>query len=136
MAPFSHLIMRGNFPIAVDRSFHKYYYKAMCDKTVEEFEEYYPLPLDAWYEVRAIPYEHGLMVYFHNITRQKKSGQLRDQHYRSLFHEHPNAVFSFDLEGNFLSANPATALLTGYISRSCLTFRLCPSFTRVHRSAR
>lgn len=114
------------FPEAVHRSFHKHYYKAMCDKTVEEFEEYYPPPLDAWYEVRAVPYRHGLMVYFRNITKQKKSGQLRDQQYRSLFHEHPDAVFSFDLEGHFLSANPATAQLTGYSHQELLSMPFLP----------
>ena len=34
-----------------------------------------------------------------------------EQHYFSLFQQNPDAVFSFDLEGNFLSANNALATL-------------------------
>ena len=35
----------------------------------------------------------------------------KEEHYRSLFDHNPDAVFSFDLEGNFLSANAQSALL-------------------------
>ena len=34
----------------------------------------------------------------HELAKHQK-------HYRSLFHHHPDAVFSFDLQGHFLSAN-------------------------------
>ncbi len=37
-----------------------------------------------------------------------------EQRYKSLFEYNPDAVFSFDLEGNFLSANPACYKLSGY----------------------
>jgi diguanylate cyclase (GGDEF)-like protein/PAS domain S-box-containing protein len=37
-----------------------------------------------------------------------------EQRYKSLFMQNPNAVYSFDLEGNFLSANLACEKITGY----------------------
>jgi two-component system cell cycle sensor histidine kinase/response regulator CckA len=36
------------------------------------------------------------------------------QRYRSLFEHNPDAVFSFDLQGAFLSANPACESVSGY----------------------
>ncbi|GGM38046.1 hypothetical protein GCM10011351_25270 [Paraliobacillus quinghaiensis] len=36
------------------------------------------------------------------------------QQYQSLFEFHPDAVFMFDLEGNFVSANPACEKVSGY----------------------
>jgi PAS domain S-box-containing protein len=38
----------------------------------------------------------------------------REQHFRSLFDQNPDAVFSFDLQGYFVSANAACYRLTGY----------------------
>jgi diguanylate cyclase (GGDEF)-like protein/PAS domain S-box-containing protein len=37
-----------------------------------------------------------------------------EQRFRSLFEHHPDAIFSFDLDGLFLSANKAFSTLTGY----------------------
>ncbi len=36
------------------------------------------------------------------------------QGYRSLFEQHPDAVYAFDLDGIFVSANPACTRLSGY----------------------
>ena len=38
------------------------------------FEHYHP-PLDAWFDVRAIPSEDGLSVYFHDITGRVRAEQ-------------------------------------------------------------
>ncbi len=37
-----------------------------------------------------------------------------EQHYRSLYEQNPDAVYTFDLEGRFVEANPACEALTGY----------------------
>lgn len=42
------------------------------------------------------------------------------EHYRSLFQHNPHAVYSFDLAGRFLSANPACERLTGYTEAELL----------------
>lgn len=39
--------------------------------------------------------------------------QEQDQQFRSLFEQNPDAVYSFDLQGNFINANTATQQLTG-----------------------
>lgn len=45
------------------------------------------------------------------------------ERYRSLFQHNPHAVFSFDLAGRFLSANPACERLTGYTEAELLHMR-------------
>ena len=43
-------------------------------------------------------------------TRLKES----EQRYKSLFENHPEAIFSFDLNGNFTSGNLGVEKITGY----------------------
>jgi PAS domain-containing protein len=40
--------------------------------------------------------------------------------YQSLFQHNPDAVYSLDLAGQFVSINPATALLTGFQAHELL----------------
>lgn len=50
------------------------------------------------------------------VEREQNRRALREseQRYRSLFTYHPDAVFSLDLAGRFVSANAACSELTGY----------------------
>ena len=45
----------------------------MANQTPVIFDEFYPGPLNAWFEVRAYPSDAGLSVYFHNITDKKRA---------------------------------------------------------------
>lgn len=53
-----------------------------------------------------------------NTEFRKESRKLEEseQRFRSLFENHTDAIFSLDLEGNFLSMNYAMSLLTHYSS--------------------
>ena len=46
--------------------------------------------------------------------RMERLLEESEQRYKSLFEYNPDAVFSFDLDGNFLSANPACYKLSGH----------------------
>ncbi|WP_155833674.1 PAS domain-containing protein, partial [Halomonas sp. BC04] len=50
------------------------------------------------------------------VEREQNRRALREneQRYRSLFTYHPDAVFSLDLQGYFLTANDACCKITGY----------------------
>ena len=61
------------FPEAVGSDFEERYRGAMSDGRHRVFEAHYPLPLDAWYEVRAWPSPDGLSVYFHDITERRQA---------------------------------------------------------------
>lgn len=114
------------FPEAVHRSFYAEYHRAMEQRTDVQFIEYYPAPLDRWYDVRAYPSQQGIYVYFRDITEKHKQARSLDQQYRSLFDRHPDAVFSFDLKGHFLSLNAATERLTGYSKEELLSMTFVP----------
>lgn len=56
-----------------------------------------------------------LQVEAFNILDQKRisEGELENREmFKSLFNNHPDAIFSFDLEGKFKSVNPAAILLS------------------------
>ncbi len=57
----------------------------------------------------------------HDITEQKRSERTireSEQRFRSLFDNHPDAVFSIDRTGFVLSANPAFEKMTGFAFES------------------
>jgi len=61
------------FPAAVGTAFDREYRRAVAEQTTATFEEYYPPPLDTWFEIRAYPSPDGLSVYFHDITDRKRT---------------------------------------------------------------
>ncbi|WML49522.1 EAL domain-containing protein [Neobacillus sp. PS3-34] len=59
----------------------------------------------------------ALMAVGNDITEKKNLQEqlkINKQRYKSLFEYHADAVYSFDLEGNFTSANKACETLSGY----------------------
>jgi signal transduction histidine kinase len=56
------------FPAAVNSSFWTNYHRAMQEAVPVTFEEYYPAPLDRWFDVHAFPSDEGLAVFFHDVT--------------------------------------------------------------------
>ena len=104
------------FPDGVGGAFKKEYERAASEGTPRQIEAYAP-PRDRWFESRIHPYAGGLAVFFQDVTHRKiADDRLREseQRYRSLFDHHPDAVFSFDTQGHFTSANAACESLTGY----------------------
>ncbi|PLT35286.1 GGDEF domain-containing protein [Bacillus sp. V5-8f] len=58
-----------------------------------------------------------------NISEQVAAQQQvydANERYRSLFENSPDAIFSFNHEGNFISANPATEKISGYSDKELL----------------
>ncbi|SDK73715.1 PAS domain-containing protein [Natronorubrum texcoconense] len=83
------------FPDAVGRKFESKYRHAMDRQETVAFEEYYPDPIDAWFEVRAYPSETGLSVYFRDITDRKvRERKLRqsERRYRTLAEQFPDGI--------------------------------------------
>lgn len=60
-----------NFNEIIDRPFLYHYERALKEKTVFEFIDYYK-PLDTWFQVKAYPLKKGgLAVYFQDVTERK-----------------------------------------------------------------
>ena len=110
------------FSDAVDLTLYDQYHKAMRDQTPVFFELFYS-PLNTWFNVRAYPSMTGLTVYFQDVTKQRLQKKELYEHYKSLFINNADAVFSFDLNGNYLSVNPAMERMFGYSEAEFL--RMC-----------
>ncbi len=68
----------AEFPIALGSPFQEHYEQAAADGKSVHFQEYYPPPLDRWYDVSAYPGDKGLAVYFRDVTESRAAtAQLR-----------------------------------------------------------
>ena len=61
------------FPEAGDRLFGREYRRAVAENVPVQFEEFYPEPLNAWFEVRAYPSPEGLSIFFRDITERRRT---------------------------------------------------------------
>ncbi|SDP31949.1 two-component system, sporulation sensor kinase A [Litchfieldia salsa] len=113
------------FPEAVDLIFYEQYHKAFAEQCSVSFDAFFP-PLDRWFGVRAYPSPNGLSVLFQDITEKKRENSKKDQHYLSLFEHHPDAVFSFNLDGFYQSVNKGMEELLGYKSEEYLNISYKP----------
>jgi two-component system, sporulation sensor kinase A len=101
------------FPDAVTTDFYQQYRRAMARQRTASFQEYFE-PLHKWFDVCAYPSNNGLSVYFRDVTEEKRRTSTKEQHYRSLFEENPDLVYSFDLNGKYTSINSAFHEVMGY----------------------
>ena len=96
------------FPAATERKFKPKYERAVHEQETVAFEEYYPEPLDTWFEVRAYPSETGLSVYFKDITERKAREQALTEtkrRFEAIF-EDPNILVGLlDTDGVVLDIN-------------------------------
>ena len=71
-----------------------------------------------------------------DITERKRSErnlQISEQKYKSLFENNPDAVFSLDLNGNFVSINRAVAQLSGYDPQELMNNTFLALMAEEHR---
>ena len=123
------------FPEGVGQPFHRAYERAVAEGTPQQIEAYYP-PYDRWFENRIFPYAGGVAVFFQDVTdRRVAEDRLREseQRYRSLFEHHPDAVYSFDIDGRFLTANATCEALTGYTPDELIGKSFEPLIVPEHR---
>ncbi len=98
------------FPDAVGTAFETEYRRAMRTGEPTTFVEYYPAPLDAWFEVNAYPDETGLSVYFRDVTeRVERSREL--ERYATAIETLPTGVLIFDREGVVFANDQAEEIL-------------------------
>jgi len=60
------------FPANVDNEFGAVYRRVMATGVAETVEAFYPEPLNQWFEVNAVPTEHGLWLYFTEVTARRQ----------------------------------------------------------------
>ncbi|MEJ7872321.1 MAG: PAS domain S-box protein, partial [Rubrobacteraceae bacterium] len=114
--------MWDEFPEAVGSRFDQEYHKAMEGQVSVEFEDYHP-SLEAWVEVKAYPSEAGLLVYFQDVNKLKRTEEdLRESEtkYRTLVEQIPAIVYTETLDGGdrrdhrLLYVSPQVETILGY----------------------
>ena len=67
-----------SFPDAEQREFGRQHRRVMSEGVSVQFQEYYPAPLEKFFEVHAFPSEEGMASFFRDITeRLKDEAKLR-----------------------------------------------------------
>jgi PAS domain S-box-containing protein len=64
------------YPEAVNRKFYSEYHRAMETGIPVYFQEFYPEPLNAWFECHAYPSADGLSVFYQDITKRMRQEEL------------------------------------------------------------
>lgn len=101
------------FPDADRLIFGKQYRLAMNENVPVKFEDFYPEPLNAWFEVRCYPSTQGLNLFFTDITDRKATeGRLR-QLSRAV-EQSPALIIITDTKGRIEYVNPKFTSVTGY----------------------
>lgn len=77
-------------------------------------------------EVRAVPCIYlgkpAVQLICRDITERKRARRMleeREQSYKSLVENNPDAIFELDLNGRILNMNSATERITGYQQEDC-----------------
>lgn len=100
---------------AVNTRFYEELHRAAAERVTVHFEELYP-PCDRWFEVHAYPAKDGLSIYYRDITERKQAeAELyrREQSFRALAENSPDAIIRFNRQLRCLYVNPATERITG-----------------------
>lgn len=85
-----------------------HYFAAMHQAKESEFTAFYPEPLNVWVAVEVRPAQNGIIVFFRDITQQRKDEEaLREseQRYRVLTELGPQAIWTGAADGRITYAN-------------------------------
>ena len=107
------------FPDAVDLEFYPRYLYAAESNTAVHFEEYYPSPLDKWWECHAYPSSEGLSIYFRDITEHKRLA-VNAAHLAAIVESSDDAIIGKTLDGRIISWNRATEKIYGYAAEEAI----------------
>jgi PAS domain S-box-containing protein len=115
------------FPETDRLLFGKEYRRAMAENVAVTVEDFYPEPLNAWFEMRCYPSTDGLSVFFSDITKRKQmyvALQESEQRFRSVVEQAGDGFELLDEEGRFLDMNRATCQQLGYTREELLRMRV------------
>lgn len=117
------------WPITLGTEIERRYRAAMASGEPAHFEYHHEDHGDeVWLEISAYPGDHGLAIYAHDLTAQRKqqSASLRiERAYEAALSNTPDLVYVFGLDHRFTYANKALLTMWGRtaeqaIGRNCL----------------
>jgi PAS domain S-box-containing protein len=105
------------FPHAAETVFGTEYRKAVETGMPRHFDNFYPEPLNTWFECHCYPSEHGVSIYFRDVTEKKeteKALRVSESRFRKLFESDLMGVAIPDRFGAFRESNDELLRMTGY----------------------
>lgn len=70
----------SEFPFSrPDDPFVVNYKRTMDERVTTHFVAYYPAPLNKWFSVKASPSDEGIVVFFQDVTEEKRAEQLLEE---------------------------------------------------------
>jgi len=83
------------FPEAIFEGspFVKHYYRAMDNRIASKFEAFYPQPHNSWFSVDVQPADHGIVIFFRDVTAQHMEAESQREREARL-----KAIYSTSLE--------------------------------------
>jgi PAS domain S-box-containing protein len=105
------------FPHARDTEFGRQYEEAVSTGAPRHFDAFYPEPLNTWFECHCYPSDHGVSIYFRDVTDQKRTEtalRASESRFRKLFEADLMGVAIPDRFGAFRESNDELLRMTGY----------------------
>lgn len=105
------------YPAAVGTSFQQQYELAASEQRTVSFVEYYPPPLDNWFEVNAYPIPDGLAVYFRDVNdriKQEDALRLSEERFRLIAKATNDVIWDWDVSKRTLWWNDSMFSVFGH----------------------
>jgi PAS domain S-box-containing protein len=105
------------FPLAAASEFGRQYREAVETGIPRHFDNFYPDPLNTWFECHCYPSEHGVSIYFRDVTEKKvteRALRVSESRFRKLFESDMMGVAIPDRFGAFRESNDELLRMTGY----------------------
>lgn len=113
------------FPELVDSDLHREYHRVMQERVPVEVEFYYER-IAAWFEIRVVPASKGILIYYRDVTEEKRrvqQSELREQELRTaknqldiIFRTVADGINMQDRAGRIIYANDQAARDSGFAS--------------------
>ncbi|HEX4083511.1 MAG TPA: PAS domain S-box protein [Chthoniobacteraceae bacterium] len=101
------------FPAVESLAAGREFRRCMRDGVPVRFDEFYPEPLNIWFEVRCYPCTEGVRIFFSDIT-ERKTNEARLRQLSRAVEQCPVSIVITDPCGNIEYVNPRFSALTGY----------------------